>query len=63
MSPSGCTVENVPEERDDETRSDALLPRLKLIEDQPLETRAEAYAHLHGELREALDAADRQGGR
>jgi len=56
-------VEDVAGEREDETRSDALLPRLKLIEDQPLETRAEAYAHLHGELREALDAADRQGGR
>jgi hypothetical protein len=62
MSPSACTVENVGEERDDETGGE-LLPRLKLIEDQPLETRAEAYAHLHGELREALDAADRQGGR
>lgn len=42
---------------------DALLPRLKLIEDQPLETRAAAYEHVHAELREALDAADRQGGR
>ena len=51
------------EERDDEPRGDALLSRLKLIEDQPLESRAEAYAHLHDELREALDAADRQGGR
>jgi hypothetical protein len=63
MSPSACTVEIVGEERDDETGGGELLPRLKLIEDQPLETRAEAYAHLHGELREALDAADRQGGR
>jgi hypothetical protein len=56
-------VEAVSDERDDENRGDELLPRLRLIEDQPLETRAEAYAHLHGELREALDAADRQGGR
>jgi hypothetical protein len=56
-------VEHVADERDDDRRGDALLPRLKLIEDQPLETRAEAYAHLHDELREALDAADRQGGR
>ena len=51
------------DQRDEETHGDALLSRLKLIEDQPLETRAEAYAHVHGELREALDAADRQGGR
>jgi hypothetical protein len=53
----------VADERDDETSGAELLPRLKLIEDQPLETRAEAYAHLRNELREALDAADRQGGR
>lgn len=51
------------DERDDDVHGDALLPRLKLIEDQPLETRAEGYAHLHDELREALDVADRQGGR
>ncbi|WP_344789691.1 hypothetical protein [Gryllotalpicola daejeonensis] len=51
------------DERNEEARGDALLPRLKLIEDQPLESRAAAYAHLHDELREALDAADRQGGR
>lgn len=63
MCPSACTVEFVADERDEETRSDGLLPRLNLIEDQPLESRAEAYSHLHDELREALDAADRQGGR
>lgn len=63
MSPGACTVDSVADERDDETRSDALLSRLRLIEDQPIETRAEAYAHLQDELREALDAADRQGGR
>ncbi|WP_169409506.1 hypothetical protein [Gryllotalpicola ginsengisoli] len=46
-----------------EEREDALVSRLKLIEDQPLAERAEAYNHLHDELRETLDAADRQGGR
>ncbi|HEY0248219.1 MAG TPA: hypothetical protein VGC45_08145 [Gryllotalpicola sp.] len=49
--------------KDEQPQGDALLSRLRLIEDQPLETRAEAYAHVHGELRDALDAADRQGGR
>jgi len=62
MCPSGCTVEGVTDERAEEAGG-ALLPRLTLIESQPLETRAEAYARLHDELREALDAADRQGGR
>ncbi len=50
------------DENGDEARG-ALLSRLKLIEDQPLASRAEAYAHLQDELRDALDAADRQGGR
>jgi len=40
---------------------DALVSRLRLIEDQALATRAEAYALVHDELRDALDAADRQG--
>ena len=51
------------DERDEDGRGGALVSRLKLIEDQALATRAEAYAHVHDELREALDAADRQGGR
>ncbi|MFC4245021.1 hypothetical protein ACFOYW_16760 [Gryllotalpicola reticulitermitis] len=53
------------EEREgtDATQSEAaLLSRLRLIEDQPLKTRAEAYAHVHEELRDALDAADRRRG-
>jgi len=55
----------VADEKDDELRvdGDALLPRLMLIEDQPLAERAAAYAHVHDELRETLDAADRQAGR
>ncbi|GAA1446311.1 hypothetical protein [Leifsonia poae] len=37
---------------------DALVPRLKLIEDQPLATRAEAYAQMHDELRDVLEGGD-----
>ena len=36
----------------------ALLSRLRVIEDQPLETRAEALAQLHDELRAQLEAGD-----
>jgi hypothetical protein len=36
----------------------ALLTRLRVIEDQPLETRAEALAQLHDELRTQLESGD-----
>ncbi|MEO5921796.1 MAG: hypothetical protein ABIQ01_11710 [Pseudolysinimonas sp.] len=36
----------------------ALLTRLRVIEDQPLETRAESLAQLHDELRAMLEAGD-----
>ncbi|MFF1877965.1 hypothetical protein [Leifsonia sp. NPDC058230] len=39
---------------------DALVPRLNLIEDQPLAARAEAYAQVHDELREQLEGGDVQ---
>jgi hypothetical protein len=42
---------------EDEAR-DGLLSRLHVIEDQPLETRAEALGHLHDELRSRLEAGD-----
>lgn len=35
--------------------SDALLSRLRLIDDQPLESRATAFAQLHDELRQRLE--------
>ncbi len=35
--------------------ADALLSRLRLIEDQQLDQRAPAYEHLHDELQAALD--------
>lgn len=36
----------------------ALLSRLRVIEDQPIATRAEAYAQIHDELREVLEGGD-----
>ena len=36
----------------------ALLTRLRVIEDQPLDTRAEALAQLHDELRAQLESGD-----
>jgi hypothetical protein len=44
---------------DDElTDTDALLSRLRVIEDQPLDTRAEAFAQLHEQLRSTLEGGD-----
>ena len=36
----------------------ALLSRLKLIEDQPLEQRAAAFAQVHEELQATLEGSD-----
>ena len=38
--------------------TDALLSRLRVIEDQPLETRAEAFAQVHDQLRATLEGGD-----
>lgn len=38
--------------------SSALLTRLRIIEDQPLDTRAEALAHVHDELHAQLESGD-----
>jgi hypothetical protein len=46
-----------PAVRADEEPS-ALLSRLRVIGDQPLETRAESLAQLHDELRAQLEAGD-----
>ena len=40
------------------TESDALLSRLRVIEDQPLESRAAAFAQLHDELHARLEGGD-----
>ena len=39
--------------------TDGLVDRIHLIEDQPLESRADAYAALHDELRRVLEGGDR----
>lgn len=46
------------ERREDDGARDALLSRLRVIEDQPLETRAEALALVHDELRARLESGD-----
>ncbi len=38
--------------------SAALIERLKVIEDQPLDARAEAFTQLHDELRAIFEAGD-----
>ncbi len=49
-------VAAAPAERDEEPS--ALLTRLRVIEDQPLDRRAEALAQLHVELRAQLESGD-----
>jgi hypothetical protein len=38
--------------------ANALLSRLRLIEDQPLEARAAAFSQVHDELRATLEGGD-----
>ena len=40
---------------------DGLVSRLRVIEDQPLETRAEALAQVYEELRARLEGGDSRG--
>ena len=40
---------------------DGLLARLDVIEEQPLEARADAYANLHEQLRRTLEGDDEHG--
>ncbi len=49
---------DVPQTVPDDDEPSALLSRLRVIEDQPLDTRAEALAQLHDELRAQLEAGD-----
>ncbi len=42
------------------TDTNALLSRLRLIEDQPLEARAQAFAQIHEELTSAREGADHE---
>jgi len=56
---------SMSEAKNDETsaestpaETDALLSRLRVIEDQPLETRAAAYTQLHERLQHRLEGGD-----
>ncbi|MFT4124482.1 MAG: hypothetical protein QM635_11710 [Microbacteriaceae bacterium] len=40
--------------------AEELLPRLGLIEDQPLAQRAAAYAQLHDQLAQALEGGEQR---
>jgi hypothetical protein len=41
--------------------ADALVSRLRVIEDQPLESRASAFAQVHEELQSRLESGDSIG--
>ncbi|MEO7122779.1 MAG: hypothetical protein ABI400_06605 [Lacisediminihabitans sp.] len=43
---------------DDAPDADALLSRLRVIEDQPLDQRAAAFAHVHDELQAVLEGGN-----
>lgn len=47
------------EEENDVDIQEALLDRIRLIEDQPLEQRAAAFAQVHEQLQAALEGSDR----
>lgn len=44
----------------DSVEAGVLLPRLRLIEDQPLASRAEAFTKVHDELQSVLERGDAQ---
>ena len=46
----------------DDGDGDALLSRLRVIEDQPLETRAERLGQVYEELRATLESGDARPG-
>ena len=52
------TAEAADTAGDRDSEPSALVTRLRVIEDQPLETRAEALAQIHDELRAMLEAGD-----
>jgi hypothetical protein len=51
-------MSDLPETAPTTHESDALLSRLLVIEDQPLDARAEAYAHVHEQLQAELEGGD-----
>ncbi|MCU1440249.1 MAG: hypothetical protein JWP85_1246 [Rhodoglobus sp.] len=44
--------------REPASEADALLSRLRVIEDQPLESRAAAFTQLHEQLQARLEGGD-----
>lgn len=50
--------QNGSEQNEDAGENDALLSRLRLIEDQPLETRSAAFAQINDELQAKLEGGD-----
>jgi hypothetical protein len=50
--------ESSPNDSADDGDADALMSRLRLIEDQQLGSRAEAYAQVFEELRAQLEGGD-----
>ena len=51
-------TEQVDESDDDGDETNALLSRLRVIEDQPLEARAAAFAQINDELQARLEGGD-----
>jgi hypothetical protein len=47
-----------PQNSDSPGETNALVSRLRVIEDQPLESRAVAFAQIHEELQGRLDSGD-----
>ena len=47
-----------PEQQDRPDAVDGLVDRIRLIEDQPLDSRADAYSAVHDELRRVLEGGD-----
>lgn len=58
MSDAEPTASSSGDTETDTTETDALLSRLRVIEDQPLESRAAAFAQLHAELQTRLEGGD-----
>jgi hypothetical protein len=58
MPDPGSQASAPPE--DGQRDHDALLDRIRVIEDQPLESRAAALGALHDELRSRLESSDQR---
>jgi hypothetical protein len=50
-----------PSRGQNEALDDALVPRLRVIEEQPLDQRATAYAQVHDQLKSRLEGSDSTG--